>query len=86
MIEIWKPIKNYEGLYEISNMGRIKSFYNGKWGLKLNKYKIRKNLTDKSDYHFINLCKRRKVKSFKISRLVLETFMSISKNKVQAQS
>ena len=23
--EIWKPIKNFEGLYEISNFGRIKS-------------------------------------------------------------
>ena len=23
--EIWKPIKNYEGLYEVSNMGRVKS-------------------------------------------------------------
>lgn len=26
--EIWKPIKNYEGLYEISNFGRIKGVTN----------------------------------------------------------
>lgn len=25
MAEIWKPIKDYEGLYEISNLGRVKS-------------------------------------------------------------
>ena len=25
MIEIWKPIKNYENLYEVSNLGRIRS-------------------------------------------------------------
>ncbi len=25
MQEIWKPIKGYEGLYEVSNLGRIKS-------------------------------------------------------------
>jgi len=25
MIEEWKPIKDYEGLYEISNLGRVKS-------------------------------------------------------------
>ena len=25
MKEIWKPIKNYEGLYEVSNNGRIRS-------------------------------------------------------------
>ena len=24
MREIWKPIKNFEGLYEVSNKGRIK--------------------------------------------------------------
>ena len=23
--EIWKPIKGYEGLYEVSSLGRIKS-------------------------------------------------------------
>ena len=23
--EIWKPIKDYEGLYEVSNMGRVRS-------------------------------------------------------------
>ena len=23
--EIWKDIKNYEGLYKISNLGRVKS-------------------------------------------------------------
>ena len=23
--EIWKPVRNYEGLYEVSNMGRVKS-------------------------------------------------------------
>jgi len=29
--EVWKPIKDYEGLYEISSYGRIKGFYkNGK--------------------------------------------------------
>lgn len=25
MEEIWKPIKGYEGLYEVSNLGRVKS-------------------------------------------------------------
>ena len=25
MSEIWKPIKDYEGLYEVSNFGRIRS-------------------------------------------------------------
>ena len=25
--EIWKDIKNYEGLYQVSNLGRVKSLY-----------------------------------------------------------
>lgn len=30
MIEVWKPVTNYEGLYEISNLGRIRSLHNYK--------------------------------------------------------
>lgn len=26
MKEIWKDIKGYEGLYQVSNLGRVKSF------------------------------------------------------------
>ena len=25
--EIWKPVVGYEGFYEVSNMGRVKSMY-----------------------------------------------------------
>ena len=28
--EIWKPIKGWEGLYEVSNLGNVKSFHKGK--------------------------------------------------------
>lgn len=30
MKEYWKDIEGYEGLYQISNLGRVKSFYSGK--------------------------------------------------------
>ena len=36
MKEIWKDIKGYEGLYQISNLGRIKSLP------KINGYKFQK--------------------------------------------
>ena len=32
MIETWKDIPNYEGLYQVSNLGRIKSNYNYRKG------------------------------------------------------
>ena len=39
MVEIWKPIKNYEGCYEISNLGRVKSL-----ARKLKRGKIEKDI------------------------------------------
>ena len=35
MIEIWKPIMGYEGVYEVSNLGRVKSYCKGKNGVIL---------------------------------------------------
>ena len=29
IMEVWRPINGYEGLYEISNTGIVKSHYNG---------------------------------------------------------
>lgn len=39
MEEIWRDVKGYEGLYQVSNLGRIKSLdryitYNNRWGTK----------------------------------------------------
>lgn len=38
-MEIWKPVKNFEGLYEVSNIGRIRS----KDKLLKNQYDINTN-------------------------------------------
>lgn len=38
MIEVWKDISGYEGVYQVSNLGRVKSLArtrNGRWGNKL---------------------------------------------------
>lgn len=35
MREIWKPIKGYEGLYSVSNMGRVKSLAGKQRGTNL---------------------------------------------------
>lgn len=71
MKEIWKPVKNYEGLYEVSNMGRVKSLNYNKTGkeriLKLNK--------DKDGYLLVNLHKNTKMKSCKVHRLVATAFV-----------
>ena len=66
--EIWKPIKGYEGLYEVSNFGRIKS-------IRFGKEKIMKLQLKKNNYLDISLTKDGKTKRFLIHRLVAEAFI-----------
>lgn len=66
MSEIWRDIKGYEGLYQISNFGNIK-------GLKYQKILTPKKRND--GYLNIQLYKNNKRKKFFIHRLVAETFL-----------
>lgn len=75
-MEIWKSIKNYEGLYEISNMGRIRSLYKGKY-LKL----FHKIKNDNTSYLRVQLVKNHIFKKYSVHRLVLETFKNNPDNK-----
>ena len=69
--EIWKSIKSYEGLYEISSLGRVKSLnYRG-----TGKKKILKNIECSNGYLMVNLTKNGKQKQFKVHRLVAEAFI-----------
>ena len=72
--EIWKPIKDYEGLYEVSNFGRVKSLGNGK--SNNSKERILKPGKVGGGYLKICLCKNREINQFFIHRLVAETFIS----------
>ena len=51
--EIWKPVRNYEGLYEVSNLGRVKSLNYKRTG----KEKILKAYNNSHGYLQVNLCK-----------------------------
>lgn len=70
-IEIWKDIPNYEGLYQVSNWGQVKSLSYNKTG----KEKIMKPSKDKNGYLHVNLYKDGKRKSFLVHRLVAMTFI-----------
>lgn len=68
-MEIWKDIKGYEGLYQVSNMGRVKN-------IKFNRL-IKENLYGpKRNYVQIELSKKSKRKKFKLHRLVAEAFLA----------
>lgn len=72
--EIWKDIKGFEGLYKVSNYGRIKSLAKKK-GWHFVKEKILKLSEDKDGYLRIMLSKKSKAKLFRVHRLVAETFL-----------
>lgn len=74
-IEQWKPIQGYEGLYEVSNKGRVKSLGNGGKNQYSNKeiYKVPIKLSN--GYLRVNLCKDGKIKSYLVHRLVANAFI-----------
>lgn len=83
--EEWKEIKNYEGYYQISNFGRVKSLdriVSGCDGKSIpHKGRILKPLDDGRGYHHIFLNKNGKYKVCKIHRLVGEYFIDNPFNK-----
>jgi hypothetical protein len=77
-MEIWKPIKNYEGLYEISNLGRVKSldrFIKHNLSDKFIKGKILKPWDNSHGYLQVKLFKNGFAKMPKVHRLVADAFL-----------
>jgi len=70
MIEIWKDIIGYEGLYQVSSLGRIKSLKNRQGNVQLLKIRIMKN-----GYCEVGLFKNKKYKYFLVHRLVAIAFV-----------
>ena len=84
--EIWRDIAGYEGLYQISNMGRIKSLGRtvpSKGGSKqYRKERILKTVTNTNGYWYVDLHNGNgKRKTFSIHRLVCEAFHPNPENK-----
>lgn len=70
--EIWKDVVGYEGLYQVSNLGRVKSLGHDLW----HKGRIIKpHLDGKGHYLLVGLHKDLKTKKRNIHRLVAEAFL-----------
>lgn len=76
--EEWEPVKGYEGYYEISNLGRVKSLerkvQSGNFIITCHERILVPQLT-KSGYYRVGLNKNGKVKHVLVHRLVAESFL-----------
>ena len=88
-IEIWKPIVGYEGVYEVSNMGRVRSLDRFRKykdsipdSLAFIKGKMLKGKIDKDGYIEYALCvgKHKQMKYYRAHRLVAQAFLDNSNN------
>lgn len=73
MDEIWKEVENYEGIYQVSNLGQVRS-------LKFGKTRVLKPGKNGNGYLYVTLCKDGEIKRCKVHRLVAEAFLSNPRN------
>ena len=76
-MEIWKDVVGYEGLYQVSNLGRVRTFHYGAPRIRV------QFLHPKYNYWAL-ICKRNGVKkTIKVHRMVAQAFIPNPDNKPQ---
>lgn len=84
MIEEWRDIEGYEGLYQVSNLGRVKSLE--RVIIRANnrampyKEQILKNRKTSNGYLYVSLYKNKQCKNHSIHRLVAQSFIENPNN------
>lgn len=85
MEEIWKDIKGYEGLYQVSNLGRVRSldhYRENGTSEYIQKGRVLKQATIKRNgYCYVTLSKKGKLRKFRVHRLVAIAFIPNTENK-----
>ena len=66
--EQWRDIDGYDGMYQVSDLGRVRSKYSGEWKVM----KVRKR---RDGYLSVDLWKNGKKKHFLVHRLVAQAFI-----------
>ena len=66
--EQWRDIDGYDGMYQVSDLGMVRSHKSGEW-------KVLRPQKLKSGYMTVGLCKDGNVKHYKVHRLVAQAFI-----------
>ena len=83
-IEIWKDVKGYEGLYQVSNLGRVKSYdkkviqkhyWSGEMVIHTYKGRMMALQTQNNGYIIANLTKNKRQRKHLVHRLVATAFL-----------
>jgi hypothetical protein len=83
MTKIWKDVEGYEGIYQVSNLGDVRSLprtENSNVGKRKRSGKTL-SLRNNKGYKTVMLCKDRKQTSAYVHRLVAKAFLSNPENK-----
>lgn len=72
--EVWRDIKGYEGIYQVSNLGRVKSFDSRDKLGRVRKGKILKPMLDIGGYEKVTLYNKQP-KIFSVHYLVISSFV-----------
>ena len=77
--EIWRDIAGYEGLYQVSNLGRVKSLPRKTGNQYSGEEKIKPQYERKGGikYLYVNICKEGKGHSINVHKLVAHAFPEI---------
>ena len=78
-MEVWKDIKGYEELYQVSNLGRVQAKEHSVLcrgnKTRVVKGKIRAPQLNPKGYSIVVLCKNNKLKTFTVHQLVAQAFI-----------
>lgn len=82
-MEIWKDVIGYEGIYQVSNTGKIKRIgvYTNQFGKTWEAERVLKPATKPKGYMFVQLSKDGKASPKHVHRLVAEAFTPNPQNK-----
>lgn len=83
MDEIWRDIEGFEGLYQVSNLGRVKCVEHkcpGRCGLRTVKEHLMTQVKGAKGYMYVSLSNMDRGRTFTVHRLVAKAFIPNPEN------